>query len=71
MGRRGNVAPMAGKVTFQMISKSDSWQIFDETAQRLMRMSGEEVARRWDAGEFAGSDSIALMQVIMLRPSGR
>lgn len=62
---------MPGDVTFEMISRDASWQVFDDAAQRLLRMSGEEVARRWDAGEFAGSDSVALMQVIMLRPSGR
>lgn len=62
---------MTGNVTFEIISESDSWKIFDEAAHRLMQMSGDEVARRWDAGEFAGSDSADLMQVIMLRPSGR
>ena len=62
---------MSGDVRFEMIGKEASWKVFDDAAMRLLRMSGEEVARRWDAGEFAGSDSPALMQVIMLRPSGR
>jgi len=62
---------MPDDVTFQMITKQDSWDVFDRAARRFLRLSGEEVARRWDAGEFAGSDSVALMQVIMLRPSGR
>jgi hypothetical protein len=62
---------MSSGVKFEMISRDASWRVFDDAAQRLLRMSGEEVARRWDAGDFAGTDSVALMQVIMLRPSGR
>lgn len=62
---------MSGDVKFEMISRDASWQVFDDAAQRLLHMSGEEVARRWDAGDCAGSDSVALMQVIMVRPSGR
>jgi hypothetical protein len=56
---------------FEKITSEESWSVFDDAAQRLLSMNGEEVARRWDAGEFAGVDSAALMQVIMLRPSGR
>ena len=62
---------MSGDVKFEMIGKEASWKVFDDAATRLLHLSGDEVARRWDAGEFAGSDSVALMQVIMLRPSGR
>lgn len=61
---------MAGDVTFEMITRQDSWKVFDDAARRLLHMSGKDVVRRWDAGDFAGSDSVALMQVMMLRPSG-
>lgn len=58
-------------VAFQKISDQESWSVFDAAARRLLGMSGEDVARRWDAGEYASTDSIDLMQVIMLRPSAR
>jgi hypothetical protein len=62
---------MAGPVTFQEITSDESWAVFDGAAQRLLGMSGAELVKRWDAGELSESDSSALMQVIMLRPSGR
>lgn len=62
---------MVDEVAFQMITNEDSWDVFDDAARKRLGMSGEEVVRRWDTGEFAKHDSVALMQVMMLRPSGR
>jgi hypothetical protein len=61
---------MAAQVEFEKISTEESWKVFDAAARRLLKMPGRDVASRWDAGEFADSDSPDLMQVIMLRPSG-
>jgi hypothetical protein len=58
-------------VTFEKISEDESWEIFDHTSQRLLGIRGDEFARRWDSGDYAGSDDIDVMQVAMLRPGGR
>jgi hypothetical protein len=57
--------------TTQKISAAESWQVFDAAARRLLKMSGEDVIRRWDTGELDGSRTPELMRVLMLRPSGR
>jgi hypothetical protein len=62
---------MVSGVAFEKISKDQSWGVFDRAARRLLNMSGEEVARRWDAGELADDRRPELMRVLMLRPSGR
>lgn len=62
---------MAGNVTFEPISDDEAWSIFDENAQRLLHMSADEFVARWDAGEFQPVESTAVMQLLMLRPSGR
>jgi hypothetical protein len=59
-----------GAVSFEKITETESWQVYDAAARRLLGLSGKEVAGKWDAGEYAESDSIELMQVMMLRPSG-
>jgi hypothetical protein len=58
-------------VTFEKINRDESWSVFDAAAHRLLGMSGEDLVRRWDGGELAGQRSPELMQVLMLRPSGR
>jgi hypothetical protein len=62
---------MTAGVTFQKISTDESWRVFDAAAKRLLNMSGAELARRWDNGELADATTPELMQVLMLRPSGR
>jgi hypothetical protein len=62
---------MTTEVEFDFISPDESWEVFDEAAHRLLDMSGDEFARRWDAGAYAQDDQIEVMQVAMLRPGGR
>jgi hypothetical protein len=62
---------MSGSVTFEKISSDESWQVFDDAAHRILGLSGSEVARQWDAGEFSDRTTPELMRVLMLRPSGR
>ena len=60
---------MAG-VSFELISDEEQWEIFDDAARRLLNVDGSEFARRWDSGEFLGSDEPGVMQVAILRPNG-
>ncbi len=58
-------------VEFAFITEDESWQIFDENAQRLLGMNAAEFVRQWDAGIFADDRNTDVMRVAMLRPSGR
>ena len=58
-------------IEVEKIDAEDSWAIFDGAARRLLHLSGEEFAARWDAGEYAVDDDTRVMRVAMLRPSGR
>jgi hypothetical protein len=53
----------------------ESHQYFDREARRLMNMSGAELIRRYDAGEFEaeldGPQHRALAKLVMLLPFGR
>ena len=60
---------MAG-VSFELISDEEQWEIFDDAARRLLDVDGSEFARRWDCGEYLGSDEPGVMQVAILRPNG-
>ena len=60
---------MAG-VSFELISDEEQWEIFDDAARRLLNVDGSEFARRWDCGEYLGSDEPGVMQVAILRPNG-
>jgi len=62
---------MSGKVTIKYIDSDESWRIFDQAADRLLGVSGTQFVAAWDAGEYANRDEIEVMQVAMLRPSGR
>jgi hypothetical protein len=66
----GDVASMSGSVSFEKISATESWRVFDAAARRCLGLGADELVRRWDAGDYVDSDSVELMQVIMLRPSG-
>ena len=43
---------MSSTQSAQKISVEQSWQVFDAAAQRLLKMSGDELIRRWDDGEL-------------------
>lgn len=62
---------MSGEVTVEYIDSDESWSIFDSAAERLLGVSGERFVADWDAGSYSDSDEIEVMQVAMLRPSGR
>jgi hypothetical protein len=62
---------MGAAVTFKKITRDESWDIFNDASLRLMGMPAEELINKWDAGEFSNDQSVELMQVLMLRPSGR
>lgn len=70
MGEK-RLGDMSGTVTHESITVEESWSVFDDAARRLLGMGGEEVVRRWEAGEFADQRTPELMKVLMLRPSGR
>lgn len=57
--------------TVQKISSDQSWQVFDAAARRLLAMTGEDLIRAWDSGELRDRTTPELIQVLMLRPSGR
>jgi len=60
-----------GGVTFEKITSAEVWSMFDRAALRILGMRGDEFARRWDAGEFTGKATPEMMEVLVLRPSGR
>lgn len=62
---------MSTEVEFDKINADESWQVFDATAQRVLGLTGEAFVERWDSGVYAQDDDIRVMQVVMLRPSGR
>jgi len=50
----------------------DRTEIFDRAAQRYFQMTGDELARKWDAGEFDDDpDQPKLQRVLMLRPRAK
>lgn len=57
-------------VMYELIDKTQQWQIFDDAARRLLSIGGDEFARRWDNGEYSGNDESGVMQVAFLRPYG-
>lgn len=61
---------MGPAVVVEDISRDESWDEFDNAARRILGMSGSDVVRRWEAGEFM-ERTPELMRVLMLRPSGR
>ncbi len=58
-------------IQFERLDSDRSWKLFDDAAKRLLGIDGSTFATRWDAGEYADADDIDVMQVAMLRPSGR
>jgi hypothetical protein len=61
---------MGAAVTFEEITLVESWRIFNDASKRLLDIPGEELIRRWDAGEMRDERSPELMRVLMLRPRG-
>lgn len=67
------VAEQAAETTVPIreVSREEGLAIIDRQARRYLNMSGEEFARRWQAGEFKDDpDRPGLMHVAMLLPLG-
>jgi hypothetical protein len=63
------------ETSIKWLTEGEGHKVFDERAQELMGMSGDEFLRRWDAGEY---DQIAddpdhpdVMRLAALIPFGR
>ena len=61
----------AGIVETEEVSRSEGAAIVDDAARHLLSMSGDEFAKRWDAGERIDGDHVAIMKVAMLLPLAR
>lgn len=59
---------MSEEVSLNFISADQAWERFDRAAQDLLNLSGEEFARRLDAGDIAGLPQSPSMRVAMMRP---
>ncbi len=57
-------------VDSHLISAEEHLEMFDNAARLRLNMSGEEFARRWDAGEYYDRDEPWVMFVASLRPNG-
>lgn len=60
-----------GKVTADEVDTQRGRELLDETAQRLLGMSGEEFLARWERGDIADVDHVAAMKVAALIPLAR
>ena len=58
-------------VEFAFITADQSWQIFDDEAQRLLQIDARTFVDRWERGDYADDADPDVMMVAMLRPSGR
>ena len=52
------------------LTPEEERRLFDEQARKAFGVSGDEVLRRWDAGELP-SDDPDIRHLLMLRPLGR
>jgi hypothetical protein len=52
------------------LTAEEARAVFDERAQRLVGMGGEEFRRRWEAGELDPDDD-RVLRLVMLLPLAR
>jgi hypothetical protein len=45
--------------------------MYDRACRRVLNMTAAEFTRRWDSGEFKANTTPEMMEVLVLRPSGR
>jgi hypothetical protein len=68
-------APEPEQSQIRFLDDDESHAFFDAQARRLMKMSGEEFLRRYNAGEFVvemdGPQHITLTEIVMMIPFGR
>jgi hypothetical protein len=64
-----------GAKRLRLVSDDEARALFDQRARHVVKMSGEEFLRRYDAGEFDDvpddTEHGALIELIMLVPLGR
>lgn len=58
-------------VTVEELTPEEGRKLFDRVAHETLGISGEEFLRRWDAGEYANSDDMAVTRLYMLMPFAR
>lgn len=56
------------EVSLRFISAEEAWARFDRAARDLLVLTGEEFARRLDAGDIDELPQSPSMRVAMLRP---
>jgi len=59
---------MSDEVTLNFITSDEAWQRFDTAALELLGMTGEQFAKRLDAGDIDDLPQSPSMRVAMLRP---
>jgi hypothetical protein len=59
------------QVGVEELTADESRELLDETARRLLNMSGDEFVTAWDEQRFAETDSLEVMQVAALLPGVR
>jgi hypothetical protein len=52
------------------LTPEEARAVFEERAQRLLGITGEEFRRRWEAGELDPGDD-RVLRLVMLLPLGR
>ena len=52
------------------LTREEARAVFNERAQRLLGLDGEEFRRRWEAGELDPDDD-RVLRLVMLLPLGR
>ncbi len=62
---------MGGSVTVETITTDQAWAMFNRACKRVLGMTAAEFTNRWDSGEFRGNTTPEMMEVLVLRPSGR
>lgn len=60
-----------GEVTDEKISEEQGTVILDKIAEERLGVSGSEFVERWDSGNLAGLDHVAVMEVAALLPLAR
>lgn len=68
---RGNQVAKAKKPerTYRILTEEEGRALFDEEAQRLLGISGEEFVRRYDAGYYdANPDTPEIIELHLMLP---
>lgn len=69
MGERVDLRTgMEGEVVVDDMTREDLLALIDKEARENFNMSGDEFARRWEAGDFAGVDDPRLTDLAILLP---